>query len=251
MNIELLICTIDEGIQRVPDVLMPPQDGIGYVVSAQWTDPRWKEQVPQVLRERSDVTLTLLEGRGLSRNRNNAIAHATGDVLVVADDDCRYTSQLLQHIVEAYEAHPEADVIHFQALGLEGEPLHPYPAVFVSSVEMTFRRHVQVRFDERFGLGSARLCAGEEQVWMADARRAGYTVRYEPKPIVMTPRQTSGAAFVGNPMRQMSKGATFKYVFGTANALWRTVKETGWWMVHRGANPFPVLWNMLKGMVEV
>ena len=268
MTLDILICTIDEGLEKVPDVLMSPRDDVRYVVSMQWTDMRAESEsfaddegermdewllkrVPKVLKERRDVTLTFLKGRGLSRNRNHALAHATADVLLIADDDNRYTTELIGNVFEAYEQHPEADVIHFQALDLDEKPLHAYPADYVSSVEMTFRREVKVRFNEKFGLGSEKLCSGEEEVWMKDARDAGYSVLYVPKPVVMTPAGTTGACFVGNEKLQMSKGATFRYVYGTPNALWRTLKEAGWWLVHRGANPFPILYNMLKGMVEV
>ena len=251
MTLDILICTIDKGIEKVPGMLMPPMDGVKYVVSMQWTDERWKERVPKMLEEREDVKLTFLEGKGLSKNRNHAIECATGDVVVIADDDNRYTAEFVQTIFEAYKEHPEADVIHFQALCMEGTYLHPYPADYVSSVEMTFRREVKVRFDERFGLGSEKLCAGEEQVWMKDARVAGDQILYVPKPIVMTPAGTTGRQFLRNKKLQMSKGATFKYVYGTSNAIWRTMKEARWWMVHRGTNPLPILYNMLKGMVEV
>ena len=255
MTLDILICTIDEAIEKVPEVLMSPRGDVRYVVSMELTTPADEEErlarVPKVLREREDVTLTFLEGKGLSRNRNNALSSATGDVVVMADDDNRYTDELIGNIFEAYEAHPEADVIHFQALDLEGKPLHPYPAPYVSSVEMTFRRRVTTRFDERFGLGSPQLCAGEEEVWMKDARDAGYRILYVAKPIVMTPGGTTGTRFVGNRKLQMSKGATFKHVYGTPNALWRTLKEAGWWMVHRKENPFPIVYNMLKGMIEI
>jgi hypothetical protein len=80
MTLDILICTIDEGILRVPEVLMSPRGDVRYVVSMQWTSPRagrkdeeveesLLEQVPEVLREREDVTLTFLEGKGLSREK--------------------------------------------------------------------------------------------------------------------------------------------------------------------------------------
>lgn len=251
MLIEILICTIDEGILRVPEVLMSPQNDIRYVVSMQWTREDVKERVPKVLREREDVKLVFLEGKGLSRNRNNALAHASGDVVVIADDDNRYTEELIENVKEAYRTHPEADVIHFQALDLDGDLLHPYPAEYVCSVEMTFRRNVKVKFDERFGLGSKALCAGEEEVWIKDVKDAGYQVLYVGKPIVMTPQDTTGSHFLTNKTLQVSKGATFKYVYGTWDALWRSIKEASWWMVHQGANPLPIFGNMLKGMIKV
>ncbi|MCH5174598.1 MAG: glycosyltransferase [Prevotellaceae bacterium] len=251
MILEILICTINEGIAKVPDVLMPPRDDVRYVVSMQWTREEVKGCVPSVLRDREDVKLVFLEGKGLSRNRNNAMANASGDILLIADDDNRYTDELIENIFEAYEAHPNADVIHFQALDMEGNPLHPYPADFVSSVELSFRRKVTVRFDERFGLGSEKLCAGEEQVWMKDAKDAGYTIIYVAKPVVMTSAGTTGDKFVGNPKVQMSKGAAFKYEYGVGESVWRSVKEAGWYMWHKKVNPIPILLNMLKGIIEI
>lgn len=251
MILDILICTIDEGIAKVPNVLMPPRDDVRYVVSVQWTREDVKDVIPQILREREDVKLTFIEGKGLSRNRNNAIENASGDILLIADDDNRYTDELIGNIFEAYEVHPEADVIHFQALNLDGEPLHPYPADFVSSVEISFRRYVEVRFDERFGLGSPRLCAGEESVWMKDAKDAGYAIMYVAKPVVMTPANTTGGMFARNKKMQMSKGATFKHMYGVGEAVWRSVKEAGWYMWYKRTNPIPIFLNMLKGIVEI
>lgn len=251
MVLEILICTIDEGIGKVPDVLMSPRADVRYVVSMQWTREEMKGRVPDVLREREDVKLVFLEGKGLSRNRNYAMANASGDVLLIADDDNRYTDELIENIFEAYEEHPEADAIHFQALSLEGTLLHSYPADYVTSHELTLRRHVKVPFDERFGLGSEKLCAGEEQVWMKDLEDGNYNVLYVAKPIVMTRRETTGTRFVGCEKMQMSKGATFKYVYGTGEAVWRSVKEAGWYLWHRGVNPIPILYNMLKGIYYI
>lgn len=251
MTLDILICTIDEGIVRVPDVLMPPREGIRYVVSMQWTREEAKRHVPSVLTEREDVTLVFLEGKGLCRNRNNAMEHASGDVLLIADDDNRYTDELIDNIFEAYKSHPEADVIHFQALDLDGKLLHPYPADYVSSFELTLKRNVKVKFDERFGLGSEKLCAGEEQVWIKDVKDRNYNVLYIAKPIVMTRKETTGTRFIGHKKMQMSKGATFKYVYGTCDAVWRSVKEAGWYLVYKRVNPFPILYNMLKGIIEL
>ena len=263
MTLDILICTIDEGILRVPEVLMPPRDDVRYVVSMQYTSEGMKKRVPQVLRERGDVVLTFLEGRGLSRNRNHAFEHSTGDIRLIADDDNRYTDEGIDHIFEAYKEHPETDIICFAAESYEGQPMKVYPTktmeyweafrqgYFPTSMEMTMRKGVDVKFDERFGLGAERLCAGEEDVWMKDATDKGYRTLFVPQVVVRSRYETTGSHLVGNSRLQMSKGATFRHLFGVPEALWRTLKEAVWWMVHRGANPFPILWNMLKGIVEV
>lgn len=248
VTLSILICTINTGIIKVPSVLMPPRSDVNYVVSMQYTEEQVLQIIPEELTSRDDVTITTLEGRGLSRNRNNAIAHATGDICLIADDDNRYTSEHIDIILNAYKEYPEADIIHFQAETLKGKPLHPYPADFVSSVELTFRRNIDIMFDERFGLGSKRLCAGEEQVFMKDARTKGCNIMYVPKAIVQTRNCTTGTNFLHNTKMQITKGATFRYVYGTVNAIWRSIKEAGWYLVHKGANPFPIIYNMIRGV---
>lgn len=260
MTLDILICTIDEGIERVPEVLMPPRDGVRYVVSMQWTSPEKKELVPTVLKEREDVTLTLLEGRGLSRNRNHALECATGDIRLIADDDNRYTDELIDNLLEAYQEHAEADIICLTAESYDGQPMKtnpkeamPYEEAFrlgyyPISIELSMREGVDVKFDERFGLGAERFCAGEEDVWMKDALDRGYKAMFVPKVVVRSYDDTTGAHLVGNAALQQTKGAVFRHLFGTPEAVWRTLKEAGWWMVHKGANPLPIAWNMLKGM---
>jgi len=260
MKLDVLICTIDEGILHIPQVILPPQEDIHWVVSMQYTDHRYTDLIPKELTARQDVTLTLLEGKGLSRNRNNAIGKAKGDILLMADDDCRYTAEALRSIIRTYELMPNADLICFAAQTLDGQPMKQYPAsnmsypkaarqgYYLSSIEMSFRRGLGLRFDERFGLGSKLLCAGEEDVFMKDAQDSGYTAIFIPRFIVQSRAVTTGSQFIGNPCLQRSKGATFRYVFGTGGAIWRTLKEAAWWLIHQQANPLPILYNMLRGI---
>ena len=260
MTLDVLISTIDEGICKVPAVLLPPLEGIGWVVSMQYTDSRFLEIVPDVLKERDDVTLTFLEGRGLSMNRNNAMAHSRADILLMADDDCRYTESALRAVAELYEMNPSYDIVCFSVTDYEGRPLKTYPmkmtmyataqkgGYYPSSVEMSMRRGVGIRFDKRFGLGAELLCAGEEDVFLKDAVRAGYTVVVCPKQIASTDGNTTGGQFLDSKQLQLTKGAVFRYLYGRGEALWRCLKEAcHCWRSYR-VNPFPILFNMVRGI---
>ena len=99
MKLELLICTLDERIARVPDILLPARPDISYLVSMQYTDPKFLDHVPDVLRQRPDVRLIFLEGKGLSRNRNHCLDAATGDLALIVDDDCRYREEYFDRII--------------------------------------------------------------------------------------------------------------------------------------------------------
>ena len=249
-TLDILICTIGNGLDRVPSMLPPPTEGVRYIVSAQYEDS--PTVIPQEISGRDDVTVDLIPGKGLSRNRNNALRLASSDICLIADDDSRYRPEFIETILSSWQENPQADILTFQAQTLEGEPLHPYPADYVCSIERTFRRtsitQRGIRFNERFGLGSPLLSAGEEDVFMADARKAGLNICYIPKVIVQTQARTTGTRFLEDPRIQVTKGATFRYVYGTYSAVWRSFKEAGWYLVHRHVNPLPILFNMLKGI---
>lgn len=251
-KLDILICTVTANLQEVAAMLLPPRADVRYTVSVQHDCPVDEIVIPGALSERKDVTIGYQDGKGLSRNRNNALRLASGDICLLADDDNRYLVKHIDTILKAWKENPDADILTFQAQDYTGEPLHPYPAPYVCSVEITFRRssilEKGLRFDERFGMGSPLLCAGEEDVFMADARRAGLTIRYIPEIIVKTDSTTSGIGLIGNKQLQLTKGATFRYVYGTWSAVWRSFKEAGWYLLHKGANPFPILINMLKGI---
>lgn len=262
MTIDILICTIDEGIGGIGEVLMPPIPSVHYVISVQYTTGSAPE-ILAALAQRSDVTVTTLEGRGLSRNRNNALAHATGDVLVIADDDCRYTPEAVAAIREAFAAQPEADALCFQAEDYDGTPLKRYPHSAMNyakarcegyapaSVELAFRRtslmQFGARFDECFGLGS-ELPAGEEEVLLCDLTKAGACIGFVPQTIVSTDAATTGRRFLKDARLQMTKGAVFRRCYGVPSALWRTLKEGGYHLVYNHANPLPIWLNMLRGI---
>lgn len=251
-TLDILICTVSDRLAGVPDMLLAERDGVRYIVSVQHTCPALEVKIPWELEFRADVTIGLLEGMGLSRNRNNAIGMASASICLIADDDNRYLPGHIDTILDEWQKNPDADIITFQAQDYDGAPLHPYPAPYVCSVEITFRlssiRDRGLMFDNRFGLGSPLLCAGEEEVFITNARRAGLSIRYVPRVIVQTAGSTTGIGLIGNRKLQLSKGATFRYVYGTGSAIWRSFREAGWYLLHKGANPLPILINMIKGI---
>ena len=257
MTLDILICTIDEGIEKVPNVLIPKEEGIRYVISMQYTDESFLATIPEVLKERDDVTLLTLKGRGLSRNRNNAIAHATGDILLIADDDNRYTSAQLHKVIEVHEDDIDYDVILFRANLDKHYPskIETYQnamadGYYPTSSEISFKNGIGIEFDERFGLGSDAFVCGEESVFLKDCEDNGLTIICYPYKIVDTVSLSTNN-FVGNRDLQIAKGAVFHYIFGRREALWRIIKEAIYHAVHSYANPFTIFYFMMKGLRRV
>ena len=197
MSIIILIATIDAGITKVPEVLLEPQAALKYIVSHQVTAETERE-IPAALLRRVDLVVSQIEGRGLSRNRNNAlslISPDSADLVLLADDDVRYRPQYLQAIREAFAADSQLDLACFKIATPAGQPEYkdyseePYllnreSRHYISSIEIVFRarpvREQGIIFDERFGLGSEMVSSGEEAVFIFDCIRAGLRVKYIP-----------------------------------------------------------------------
>lgn len=157
--ISALICTLNDRVQNVPRILLPERENLHYVVSFQYTDAMFLDMVPDVLRQRHDVTLLLFPDVGLCANRNNALNNCLTPLAVISDDDTPYSEELYEEIIRTFDGGDTADIIVFgdQRLAFRLSPKLP-------------------QFDTRFGLGSAFLSCGEEEVLIHYARAFGMKV---------------------------------------------------------------------------
>lgn len=228
MSLEILICSLNKGIVRVQDVLLPQRDDVRYIVSYQYTDERYLELVPPALQARPDVSIYTYRGQGLSANRNQALDKATADIVMYADDDERLLPETIDTVTAAFAEHPSLDVAFFCASTYTGKPLKNYPeeafevtgmpaSYSVSAIEMACRRTaVQgiIRFDERFGLGTKFLTCGEEEIWLEDAMRAKLKMHYFPIKIVETSTMMKKSLIYVDAGVQRSHGAIAYYRHG-------------------------------------
>ena len=232
MTIDILICSINKGIVKVPDVLLQPIEGVRYVVSYQYTDERYLDLIPSELTERKDVVFLQYKGEGLSANRNMAMDKAKSDLVIFAEDDARFTEDSITLARETFEKNPDLDVAFFTATTYIGKHLKSYPTTerevkeipsdySISALEMVCRRsRVQsvVRFDERFGLGTKFLTCGEDDIWLTDALRLNLTMRFFPKKLVETSTMLKKSLVYIDAGVQRSRGAFEYYKHG--NYAW-------------------------------
>lgn len=205
MQINVLIPTIDERISLVHNVFSETRSDVSYIISHQYTEEKFKV-IPQELL-RPDVMVSHLPGKGLSRNRNNALELADGDLGVISDDDVRYLPDSFEMVKRIFIEDPSLDVACFKIKTEEGEKeykdypessvkLNRFKHHYVSSIEIVFRigsvKAKYISFDERFGLGSERIHSGEESVFVEDCIKAGLHVRYFPYYFVCHPYTSSG-----------------------------------------------------------
>lgn len=205
--LNVLICAFEKGIEHLAVNLPEPSADVCYFIS--WQGHNIEGFVlPEVISKRSDVKVSKLEGRGLSRNRNNCVKMALESqaegFFMLADEDIKFVKRFQQTIQKAFSLHSQAAILCFQVSS--GDPEKPFknypseskPITFqsidrVSSIEITGRMKVleKVKFDERLGLG-ANFPSGEETAFLADCLRIGLSLVYEPSPIVIHPFETSG-----------------------------------------------------------
>lgn len=266
MQIEFLVCTIDDRIRSVEDLLLAPMENVRYLIA--WQNSREYEakgqhrEPPSLLKNRKDVRILRTSGKGVSRNRNHALRHAQGDLLVISDDDCQYSEKSIHNIREAFSRHPDAGIIQFQSHTPDGIPHHNYPPhacdyacrprfTFFNSVELVLRRSAALPFfDERFGIG-AYLGCGEEEVLVENAMRKGLKVYYEPLPLCVSPGGTTGTNFLTSKAVQRAKGGVLAVMHGTLPAFARCAKYAFFHVKATFLKRFCLLGEMAKGIVYV
>ena len=259
MTLNVLICSLNKGIVRVPSVILEERKDVSYIVSFQYTDDRYLDLIPQDICKRSDVKFFAYKGEGLSANRNFAMDKATADVIVFADDDARFTPKSFDLALQTFENNPNLDVAFFKACTYTGRPLKDYPEeerivkeipsdYTISTLEMAVRRsRVQsvIRFDERFGLGTKFLTCGEEDIWLTDALRLNLNMRYYPKNLVQTSTLLKKSLVYVDAGVQRSKGAFLYYLHGMS-AWWHCMK----FAITSASKGYCHFWPIMKHLSE-
>jgi hypothetical protein len=258
-NIIILICTIDEGIEKVEAVLLKEQPGVQYLVSQQYTDKKFLP-IPVSLQLRPDVSISQIEGKGLSKNRNNALSLATADLAMIADDDVSYLPGAFDLVRETFTKDPSLDVACFKIKTGEGEAEYKkYPkkpgrirSLFhhhFSSVEVAFRvgpvKARGIMFDERFGLGSERIVWAEENVFIEDCLKAGLNVQFFPFYLVSHPKKPGYQQSIDIELiRNEVRGAYHARILGwkAVPAAFADILFHTFSLLLRGRNP----WRFLK-----
>ncbi len=225
MKLEVLISTLNDGITNIDNVLYEKKKHIDYLISHQIWNFQEDRELRDRLQRRDDVKVMITQGKGLSKSRNFAIEHATGDICLIADDDIELVDNAETKILDAFKCNPDADIITFQ---IKPSPhrrskkyaLQPFWYNFkrlanISSIEIVIKtssiKDARLSFDESFGLG-AKYPIGEEFIFLTDAYRKGLKILYWPEVIVSHPHASSGEKLDNETI--IARGAMFARVFG-------------------------------------
>lgn len=260
-TIDILVCSFNKGAVKLDTAVLPPSEGVRYIISYQYTDERYLELLPQNVINRPDVVLSAYQGQGLSANRNQALALAKADIVMFVDDDSRISYDTFSTLRRIFTENTTLDVAFFQASSYTGRLLKRYPAQVcaidspttshhLSTIEKAFRRtSIQgcLRYDERFGLGTQFLTCGEEDIWVYDAVKNGLEMQYFPIKIVETNMMLKQSMLYVDAGVQRSYGA-FQYYTHPRMAFWHCLLFA-FNSARKGMSHFfPMLRHMVEGI---
>lgn len=187
LTLDVAISTYQpSGLQRVEKMLPEPRPNVRYVVSWQAHEDA---EIPDSLADRRDVEIHRLDIKGLSNNRNNAIQHCKGDIILIADDDLAYLPDFSDTILKTFKDNPELDLATFK---IDFAKKKDYPKedvrlefplpknYYVSSVEIAFKRDSLKGnlFSPELGLGAPLMNCGEEEIFLLNAIKGKKECRF-------------------------------------------------------------------------
>lgn len=257
---QVMICAYGiDGIKRVAKGMHPTTEGVEYLVS-------WQNdgccQIPVEL-DRADFKIISTQTKGLSLNRNIALAHATAPILLVGDDDADYTEDGLKSVINAFRSHLEADIIAFRFDSISTHKTYPKTQValdsppkgyYISSIELAMKRDSvkgKIWFNENFGIG-AMFPSGEEEIFVKDCLNASLKGIFIPETIVRHDATTTCSRNLKDASRPLTKGAVFLHLHPFSwplRMIIHTVRELPAWKEGAVPNPFSYLLNWIKGAV--
>lgn len=209
LTIDIAIATWKDRIYMVERMLLPPIEGVRYVVS-------WQEHagraLPEGIRCRlsrecggddGDVEVYRFDLKGVSRNRNNAIDHCRGDVVVMSDDDLVYSRKGIDNVRDTFKGIPDLDLAVFRVdfPNIKSYPVSecnlgiPLPkGYWVSMVEVAFRRKRtgDLRCHPQLGLGAEFFQSGEDEMFVISAIKRGLNCRFVNKNLCSHPALSTG-----------------------------------------------------------
>jgi len=165
--------------------------------------------------------------KGISAARNEGLPFLTGDILMLADDDCWYDACALSTVSECFKT-TTAAVLCFKHIDpvtqttykrYSNSPLKNLGYISLLSlasidicIDLRQCRSL-VRFDERFGVGTANA-VGEECILLTELKKAGYCIGYIPVTLAYHPTKQQQKSVTSKDRK--TKAAIFIRLYGRA-----------------------------------
>lgn len=180
--------------------------------------------------EGHSVRFITTDSRGLSRNRNIALAHVAqdADILMFSDDDLVFEDNYEEKVIEEFENHPEAQAIKFNIHDVSTS--RHISMARIKKFEKATRRNMtssgvvglaikanvfqtyNFKFNENYGAGTKNLC-GEDTILLMDMLNCRVAFFRSPLDVAGID-QTESSWFEGYNKRYFeSAGAVIKAIY--------------------------------------
>lgn len=173
--------------------------------------------------------------RGVGRSRNHAIEKAEGDICLFADEDICYDEGYEQAILEAFAAHPQADMLLFNVQAAPGREtyhtesfgrVHWYNCGRYGAVSFALRKEVLKKSGVRFSLlfgGGAKYSNGEDSLFIQELLRRGCKIYRVPVDIGREMERSSTWFHGYNDKFFFDRGVLYAFLYGPFAGLmaWR------------------------------
>lgn len=194
------------------------------------------------------VEMISTDTRGVGVNRNLACLYATGDILLLADDDVKYVDNYRPIILDAFRALPRADAIIFNidTIGKDVrrrqnkkiKRVHFVSALNYGAARIAVKRtsikKSGILFNTNFG-GGTIYSAGEDSIFISEMLRKGLRLYTYPETIASVD-QTSSTWFQGYTKKYFyDKGALFKAIMKRGSSLLCLQDVIRHWDIYKGS----------------
>ena len=169
--------------------------------------------------------------RGVGLNRNTALLHATGDIVLFSDEDIRLYDGYENMVLAAFERNPHADLITFNFkvaeqratyYNRESRPIRWYNygryPTFSVAARLESLRKANVSFSLLFG-GGARYSNGEDSLFLHDCLKKGMQLWASTEEIGEEIYRESTWFKGYNEKFFIDRGVLYHYLYGKAAKL--------------------------------
>ncbi len=223
-TLAVCISTIGRRLDNLRPERLRPGEGVTYHVFVQQADAV-SDLARARLAQRPDIRVVPVEGRGVARSRNAALAGVDSDIVLFADDDVEFLCGNYARLREIFAGDPALSCVCGMTLDEAGRPrkrfgrhmspLRLWNVAKVGTPEIAVRRarvaELGIAFDERFGAGTD-LPIGDEYIFLADLLRNKLSGRHVALPLAVHPRLSSGMDFDAESLE--TRRAVFRRAVG-------------------------------------
>ncbi|WDG00264.1 glycosyltransferase family A protein [Pectobacterium carotovorum subsp. carotovorum] len=226
MNIELLLSTMNDGIENIKI-----NHDFDYLIIHQVTNGREGEYNEFFNKNISSEKIRYIQmnRKGLSLSRNVALKNSVGSFLWVMDDDVVIHDDALERIKNLIENNASIDVFILNhsddmnaKIAVKKAKKHNFfSAAKISSIDILINRRLienGLLFNEEFGLGTS-LPSGEEYIFITDALKKNFCVLQTNLIVSYHPPFSSGLDFFSSENKIAAKVEMFKRIFGFKGRL--------------------------------